>query len=82
MARARRAGQGVPAMHKGPTVAPLFEVHTVVLLPSVRMAEPHIARQLTVDLSTAVRSMAARSIGRGSRHPIMVPLSRAWHLAA
>ena len=30
MARARRAGQGVPAMHKGPTVAPLFEVHTVI----------------------------------------------------
>jgi hypothetical protein len=81
MGRAQRAARGAPVTHKDPMAAPLCGVRTVVLLPSVRMAEPHIVRPLTAVRLMAVGFTAVRSTGRGSPRLITVPLSRAWLLA-
>ncbi len=76
MAPPRRAAQGAPATRKVPMARRLCEARTAALLRSVRMAELPIVRPLM-----AVRFMLALSTGHGLRHPITVPLSRAWHLA-
>ena len=75
------AAQGAPATRKAPMAAPPCEARTVALPPSVRMAEPRIGHQLTAVPFMAVRFTAAPFTGRGSRHPIMVPLSQALLLA-
>jgi hypothetical protein len=81
MGRARRAVRGAPATRKDPMAAPLFEARTVALLPSVRMAEPHIVGRLMAALATVGRFTVVASTGHGLRHRITVRLSRAWHLA-
>ena len=81
MAPPRRAAQGALATRKVPMARRLCEARTVALPPSVRMAEPRIVRPFMAVLFMAVRFMPAPSTGHGSRHPITVPLSRAWHLA-